>query len=478
MLMIHGGHGWLINQFLSPMFNHRQDAYGGSLENRCRFAIEVLQAVRKAVGIKFPIEFRMSGAEFVKEGYDLAEGVRIAQQLEPYVDMLHVSAGTYQKTFGVTHPSMFTEHGCNVHLAAEIKKHVKVPVATIGALNAPQQMEEILANGQADVIYMARALLADPELPNKVMANRAEDIVHCLRCFTCMAERAATSTRRCTVNPLIGREMEGSEIQPAPVRKKVLVVGGGPGGLYAAYAAAWRGHAVTLCEKESELGGVLKSEQAIPFKQEMYQLAGTYAKFCRDAGVNICLNTTVTRSYVDAMAPDAVIVAVGARPIKPPIPGLDSENVVIVNDYYKEKDEIGDEVVVLGGGLAGCECAICLGMQGKRVHLVEMQENLAPDANVRHRPLLLQQIDRYVDVHAGCRVVRVDRTGAFCADSAGNEIFVPGKSIIAALGQRCCTDTVVELQNCAPFVRVIGDAAKVSTITNAVYWAYHAALDI
>lgn len=478
MLMIHGGHGWLINQFLSPMFNHRQDAYGGSLENRCRFAIEVLQAVRKAVGPKFPIEFRMSGAEFVKEGYDLAEGVRIAQQLEPYVDMLHVSAGTYQKTFGVTHPSMFTEHGCNVHLAAEIKKHVKVPVATIGALNAPQQMEEILANGQADVIYMARALLADPELPNKVMANRAEDIVHCLRCFTCMAERAATSTRRCTVNPLIGREMEGSEIQPAPVRKKVLVVGGGPGGLYAAYTAARRGHAVTLCEKESELGGVLKSEQAIPFKQEMYQLAGTYAKFCRDAGVNICLNTTVTRSYVDAMAPDAVIVAVGARPIKPPIPGLDSENVVIVNDYYKEKDEIGDEVVVLGGGLAGCECAICLGMQGKQVHLVETQENLAPDANVRHRPLLLQQIDRYVDVHAGCRVVRVDRTGAFCADSAGNEIFVPGKSIIAALGQRCCTDTVVELQNCAPFVRVIGDAAKVSTITNAVYWGYHAALDI
>lgn len=478
MLMIHGGHGWLINQFLSPMFNHRQDAYGGSLENRCRFAIEVLQAVRKAVGPKFPIEFRMSGAEFVKEGYDLAEGVRIAQQLEPYVDMLHVSAGTYQKTFGVTHPSMFTEHGCNVHLAAEIKKHVKVPVATIGALNAPQQMEEILANGQADVIYMARALLADPDLPNKVVANRAEDIVHCLRCFTCMAERAATSTRRCTVNPLIGREMEGSEIQPAPVRKKVLVVGGGPGGLYAAYTAARRGHTVTLCEKESELGGVLKSEQAIPFKQEMYQLAGTYAKFCRDAGVNICLNTTVTRSYVDAMAPDAVIVAVGARPIKPPIPGLDSENVVIVNDYYKEKDEIGDEVVVLGGGLAGCECAICLGMQGKRVHLVEMQENLAPDANVRHRPLLLQQIDRYVDVHAGCRVVRVDRTGAFCADSAGNEIFVPGKSIIAALGQRSCTDTVVELQNCAPFVRVIGDAAKVSTVTNAVYWGYHAALDI
>lgn len=206
LLMIHGGHGWLINQFLSPMFNNRDDEYGGSLEGRCRFAIEVLKSVREAVGPFFPIEFRLSGSEFVKEGYDLQEGIRIAQQIEPYIDLLHVTAGTYQRTFGITHPSMFTEHGRNVHLAAEIKKHVSVPVATIGGLNDPAQMEEIIASGKADVVYMARALLADPFLPNKVMANQDEDIVHCLRCFTCMAERASTATRRCTVNPLIGRE--------------------------------------------------------------------------------------------------------------------------------------------------------------------------------------------------------------------------------------------------------------------------------
>ena len=226
MLMVHGGHGWLINQFLSPLFNHRTDEYGGSLANRCRFAIEVLKAVRGAVGPGFPIEFRLSGAEFVEEGYDLNEGVRIAQTLEPYIDLLHVTAGTYQKTFGITHPSMFEEHGRNVFLAAEIKKHVKVPVATIGGLNDPSQMEEIIAGGQADIVYMGRALLADPFLPRKVMENRDEEIVRCLRCFTCMAERAATATRRCAVNPLIGREMEGDEIRPAPVRKKVLVAGG------------------------------------------------------------------------------------------------------------------------------------------------------------------------------------------------------------------------------------------------------------
>ena len=478
MLMIHGGHGWLINQFLSPYFNHRTDEYGGSLENRCRFAIEVLQSVRAAVGPGFPIEFRMSGSELFEGGYDLAGGCRIAEQLEPYIDLLHVSAGTYQRGFGDTHPSMFKPHGCNVYLAAEIKKHVKVPVATIGGLNDPAQMEEILASGQADVIYMARALLADPFLPNKVMANRDGEIVHCLRCFTCMAERAATSTRRCTVNPLIGREMEGDEIQPAPVKKKVLVAGGGPGGLYAAYTAARRGHRVLLCEKEGELGGILKSEQALPFKREMYELAGTYAKLAQDAGVEIRLNTPVTPELAAAEAPDALIIAVGSAPLVPPIPGLDGDNVVLVNHYYKEKDKVADDVVVFGGGLAGCECAIHLGMEGKRVHLVEMRDTLAPDANVRHRPLLLKEIEKYVTVHTGCKGLEVCPDGILCETKDGKQVLVPGTSVICALGQRSLTADVDALRDAAPFVRVIGDAAKVSTITNAVYWGYHAALDI
>ena len=479
LLMVHGGHGWLINQFLSPMFNKRTDEYGGSLENRCRFAIEVLKAVREAVGPGFPIEFRLSGAEFVEGGYGLEDAVEIAKVVEPYIDLLHVSAGTYQGTFGITHPSMFEEHGRNVYLAAEIKKHVSVPVATIGGLNDPEQMEEIIASGKADVVYMGRALLADPFLPNKVMANKDEDIVRCLRCFTCMAERAATSTRRCTVNPLIGREDEGTEITPAAVKKKVLVAGGGPGGLYAAYTAARRGHEVILCEKESELGGILKSEQALPFKYEMYQLTDTYAKMAREAGVEIRLNTEVTREYVEQEAPDALIVAVGSEPLVPPIPGLTGDNVVVVNNYYLEKEKVGDFVVVLGGGLAGCECAVHLGQEGKTVHLVEMRDQLAPDANVRHRPLLLKEIDKHVSaVHTGHKAMTVTSEGVICEDKDGKEVLIPGGTVICALGQRSRTDTVEALRGAAPFVRVIGDAAKVSTITNAVYWGYHAALDL
>ena len=478
MVMIHGGHGWLINQFLSPLFNHRTDAYGGSLENRTRFAVEVLQAVRAAVGPFFPIEFRMSGAEFTEGGYGLDEGVKIAQAIEPYADLLHVSAGTYQKTFGITHPSMFEDHGRNVYLAAEIRKHVSKPVATIGGLTDPAMMEEIIASGKADVVYMARQLLADPETPRKIDEGREEEIVHCLRCFTCMAERAATGTRRCTVNPLIGRELDGTEVQPAPVRKKVVVVGGGPGGLYAAYTAARRGHRVVLMEKEGEVGGILKSEQAIPFKKEMYGLAHTCELLARKAGAEIRLNTEATPETVEAEQPDALIIAAGSRPLVPPIKGLDGDNVVIVNNYYREKDKVGDHVVVFGGGLAGCECAIHLGREGKKVEIVEMRPTLAPDANVRHRPLLLAEIAKTATVHTGYKGMEVAREGILCTDPSGAQVLVPGDTVICALGQRSRTDVVEALRDCAPFVRVIGDAAKVSTITNAVYWGHWAAMDI
>lgn len=447
MLMIHGGHGWLLNQFFSPYFNKRTDEYGGSLENRCRLAVEVLQAVREAVGPGFPIEFRMSGSELFEGGYDLQEGVRIAQQIEPYVDLLHVSAGTYQRGFGDTHPSMFKEHGCNVYLAAEIKKHVSVPVAAIGGLNDPYQMEQILAEGKADVVYMARALLADPFLPRKVEAGKDEDIVKCLRCFTCMAERAATATRRCTVNPFIGREMEGSEITPALKSRKVVVVGAGPGGLKAAHTAALRGHKVILMEKEDEPGGILKSEQALPFKREMYELSLTFAKQCKDAGVEIRLQTNGDKAAVEKECPDAVIVAAGSEPFVPPIPGI-------------------------------CEIAIHLAQEGKKVTVIEMRDTLAPDANVRHRPLLLKEMEKLVEVRTGLKGIEITEEGVLCEDKEQKEHLIKGSSVICALGQRARRHVADDLRDTAPYVAVIGDCGKAATITNAVYQGYHAALDI
>ncbi|SJP35228.1 oxidoreductase [Clostridioides difficile] len=479
MIMIHGGHGWLINQFLSPYFNKRTDKYGGSLENRVRFAKEVLDSVRKTVGPGFPIEFRMSGSELFEGGYDLDYGIEIAKLLESRVDLLHVSAGTYQRGFAVTHPSMFLEHGCNVYLAEEIKKHVNIPVATIGALNDPEMMEEIIASGKADVIYMARALLADHELPRKVMSNQDEKIVKCLRCFTCMAERATTSTRRCTVNPLIGRELDGTEVVPVLKSKKVLIAGGGPGGLQAAITAVKRGHKVILCEKTNELGGILKGEQALPFKYEMYELGNTFGKIAKDLGVEVRLNTTVTKEYVDNENVDALIIAVGSEPLVPPIEGLDGENVVIVNDYYLEKEKVTDEVVVLGGGLAGCEVAIHLAQEGKTVHLVEMRAELAPDANIRHRPILLEEIERQgIYVYTEHKGLSVTTEGVVCMTKSGNKINIPGTSVICALGQKPRREVVDTLLDCAPYVAQIGDCVRASTITNAVYQGHHAALDI
>ncbi len=478
MLMVHCGHGWLVNQFLSPYFNHRDDEYGGSFENRLRFAREVLTAVREAVGPGFPIEMRMSGSELFDGGYTIEDGVRIAQALEDLVDLIHVSAGSYQFGFFNTHPSMFSPHGVNVHLAAEVKKHVKKPVATIGALNDPAQMEEIIASGKADVVEMARALLADPELPNKVMSNRDDEIVRCLRCFVCMAERPTTGTRRCAVNPLIGREIEGAEVLPAAKRKKVVVAGGGVGGMKAAITAAQRGHQVVLFEKSGELGGILKSEQAIPFKYEMYQLGVTFAKMMENEGVKVRLNTPATPETVEAEHPDALILAVGSQPIVPPLPGIGGENVVVVNNYYLEKDKVGDTVVVLGGGLAGCECAVHLGMEGKKVHLVEMRDALAVDCNIRNRPILMKQVEQYTTVHLSYQGLKVTPEGLICKDADGREVLVPGETVICAVGQRSNRADVDALRSCAPFVREIGDCVRPSNITNAVYQGYHAALDV
>ena len=478
MIMVHAGHGWLLNQFLSPYFNHRTDAYGGSLENRVRLTREVLQAVRNAVDPGFPVEIRMSGSELFEGGYDLEEGVRIAQAVEDLVDLIHVSAGSYQFGFFNTHLPMFSEHGANVYLAAEIKKHVSKPVATIGALNDPEQMEQILREGKADVIYMARELLADPFLPEKVCAGREDRIVRCLRCYTCMAERPTTFTRRCAVNPLVGRELEGMEVASAPKRKKVLVAGAGVAGLKAAITAAQRGHEVILCDKSDKVGGILKSEQAIPFKYEMYQLGLTLERQARDEGVDIRLQTPVTPEYVKAEAPDALILALGSRPLVPPLPGIDGDNVVIVNDYYLEKDKVGESVVVLGGGLAGCECAVHLGMEGKKVHLVEMRDTLAPDCNIRHRPILMKQIDTYVTAHTGLAGLRVTPEGLVCRAADGSEVLIPGETVVCAVGQRANRADVDALRRCVPWVREIGDCIRPANITKAIYEGYHAALDI
>lgn len=478
MCMVHAGHGWLLNQFLSPFFNKREDGYGGSLEGRVRFAREVLGAVRQAVGLRFPIELRMSGAELFDGGYDVEEGCCIAQALEDLVDLIHVSAGSYQFGFSITHPSMFREHGVNVPLAARIKQCVSVPVATIGGLSDPQQMEEIIASGQADVVAMARGLLADPELPNKVMANRGDEVVKCVRCFACMAERPVTQTRRCAVNPLIGRELEGFEVAPVLHPRRVLVAGGGIAGMKAAHTAALRGHDVTLCEAGGRQGGILNTEEALPFKHDMYELARTYERLCQRAGVHIIMNQPVDAAFCEVFKPDALIVAVGSEELRLPIPVEEGAWVVGIDELYLEAADPGSEVVVIGGGLTGCECALLMAQQGRVAHLVEMGPELAPDANIRNRPILLEQLEAAgVDIHVGTRALAVCAGGVRVADADGAEQ-VLGGTAICAIGRRSRSAIVDDLRDGAPFVRIIGDAQRPANICLAIYEAYHAALDI
>lgn len=478
MVMVHAGHGWLINQFLSPYFNKREDEYGKTLENRVRFAREILTAIRAEVGPRFPIELRMSGSELFEGGYELADGVEIAKALEDLVDIIQVSAGSYQFGFSITHPSQFRAHGCNVYLAEEIKKHVSVPVATLGALSDAQQMEDIIAQGKADMVVMGRALLADPEIPNKIMANAGDEIVKCLRCYVCMAERPVTQTRRCAINPRIGREFEGLVVSPAAKPKRVLVVGGGIAGMKAAETAALRGHAVTLCEASSELGGILRTEAALPFKEDMYNLGLSYARLIEQAGVEVRMNTLVDAAFVEDFAPDALIIAVGSEPMTLPVPVDADARVLSIDELYLDKAEVGEEVVVVGGGLTGSECALLMSQLGKKAHVVEMREGLALDANIRQRPILLAEIEAAdIDVVVDACACEVKAEGVV-VEQDGVKRLIPGDTVICAIGQRSRSAVVEELYDGAPFVRVVGDARRPANITTAIYEAFHAAMDI
>ena len=523
MILIHAGHGWLLQQFMSPRTNHRTDEFGGSFENRMRFTLMVIDSVRKAVGPGFPIEFRMSGAEFTEGGYDLEYGVQIAKAVDGLVDLIHVSAGVHDNTstFTITHPTMFRDHGCNVYLAARIKQEVKTPVATIGGLTDPEMLEDIIASGKADVVEMGRQLMADPYLPRKMEEGREADITHCIRCFKCMQQLKEGHSMCCAVNPRIGREDILPAVQ-APVKaldcgdsaqaqvkvfdegnsaqiptgslaagmsekrscflspKTVLVAGGGPAGMSAAVQAAGRGYKVILFEAGSKLGGETCLEEHIPFKYDMYRLGQTMARRVYEAGVEVRLETPLTRELALSLNADAIICAAGAEPVRLSLPGIDGPNVRFCTDFaHEDVRGFGQNVVVVGGGLVGCESAIHFAQEGKKVSIIEFLPEIARDAPWPHRFHILELMDQMgIRVYTSCGAKEIRENGVLAVNSTGESVFAEGDTVLMAVGLKPRTSVADELKGCAPVFRCIGDCLRPAQLFDAITGGYFAGREI
>jgi 2,4-dienoyl-CoA reductase-like NADH-dependent reductase (Old Yellow Enzyme family)/thioredoxin reductase len=482
MVMIHAGHGWLIHQFISPLTNKRTDKWGGSIENRLRFLNLVVEKVRAAVGPRFPIDIRISGAERIEGGYGIETGIEIAKAVDGKVDLIHVSAGTQQVPYSaiLMHPGIFQKPGENSGLAAEIKKHVKTPVCTIGAFSDPEFMEQYMEETGVDCIGMGRQLIADPFFPKKLMRGEEREITPCLRCTECLSGLIHNQRVHCSVNPIIGREDQF--FQPRPVNhpgRKVLIAGGGPGGMEAALEADKRGHKVVLCESTGRLGGTLRFADAGGFKTLMRNYRDSQIDKLGRSGVEVRLNTPVTQEIVDEIKPDVLIIAVGSHPFYLPVPGGHGDNVVAGADLLGH-EKAGKNVVVIGGGLVGCEEAVQLADKGYHVTIVEMQEELAPDCGRMHRLGLLHEVEvrENIDVCTGVRCTGITDTAVTAVNADGEEQSYPIDWVVMAAGMRPNSDAVAELRKLVPESYVIGDCHTAATVLKAVREGYDAAVDL
>jgi 2,4-dienoyl-CoA reductase-like NADH-dependent reductase (Old Yellow Enzyme family)/thioredoxin reductase len=383
---IYAGHGYMLQQYMSPFFNSRTDQYGGSLENRLRFPLEVIDAVRAAVGKDFTICLRISGDEFTEGGYTLDDMLTMVQILTKSgkIDFLDITASTY-RSIQCMAETMYFPLNSFVYLGAEIKKVVKIPVMARGRIIDPAQAEEIIASGQADIVNMCRATIADPELPNKAREGRVEEIRKCLGCNEgCIKNASAMMPIRCSVNAEVTRENQPGwlQVQPAATRKKVVVIGGGPAGLEAARVLAMRGHKVSLYDRGSELGGQILIAAKAPGRDGFLELPRYFTHQMKLLGVDVHLGVEVTADMVKKMDADAVVVATGSFPFIPRIPGVNQKNVVETREVLMGKAQVGQNVVVVAGeqNMEALTVADFCAQQGKKVDVVT--EEYAPGLHV------------------------------------------------------------------------------------------------
>ena len=485
MVTIHGGHGWLISQFVNPVLNTRKDKWGGaSIENRARLPVEICKAIRRKTGPNFPIEIRISGSECYDGGYGIEEGVALAKQLDGFADMIHVSAGSHEidEVFTITHPSIFLEEGCNAVFAEEIKKNIsKSKVVTVGGFSDPELMEEIIASGKADFIAMARSVIVDPDLPDKIRAGRENEMIKCMRCLSCFSNVQNFGKFYCALNPKSGREYsEKYEIPPAN-KKKVLIIGGGVGGMQAALSCAQRGHEVVLYEKEPRLGGVLRCEENVPFKRNLTRYLNAQEEAIKaHPSITLKLQTELTPEMADEIDADVIIAALGARPAIPPIKGITAENgrTISAVKAYLNPERVTGSVVILGGGLVGVELGIFLAQLGCKVTILEMQDKLDDGGNHLHAKGLAVEINRYgISVVLRTKAVEVTDDGVIAETDSGNMLF-KADTVVYAVGLDPLQKEAAAFYAAAPEFYVLGDCLTPQNITNSTSSAYEIARTI
>lgn len=484
---IHGAHGYLINEFLSPFSNKREDEYGGSLENRMRFLIEIMRDVRAKTGNKIPISVRFSADEFLSvvgipmPYIDIAEGVRIAKEIEAEgADAINVSCGTYETMNMAIEPISFPQ-GWRRDFVKMIKDAVSIPVIAVAKLREPAVAEAMLEDGVMDFAAFGRPLLADPEFANKVLEDRDDEIRKCISCLFCFDELNAGSHVVCAVNPVTGFETKYPAREKTMSPKTVAIIGAGPAGLIAAETLKLQGHNPVVFEMAGSIGGQVRIGKNPPKKEQLNWLIEYFEKRIVDLGIDLRLNQAVDAESVKSIRPDIVLIASGSKPIIPNLPGVDAKNVFTVEHVLKGETGLADKIVaVIGSGLTGLETAETLQMQGNTTIIVEMLDKVAPGAYMQNvldvQGRLLADKTEYLVSHQLMKVL----DGAIELKNTKTDLVTtrPVDAVVLSVGYRPDQAFIDSLQDTAPVVLAIGDAQKVKNIGTAMRSGYAAAYEI